>query len=58
MLYTEFPCLIYFISGSLYLLIPFPYFTPSPLATARLFSVSKSLFLFCLFIYFLDSTYK
>ena len=56
-LYITSPWLIYFITGSLYLWIPFTYFdVPSPLATTS-FSVSISLYLFCLFC-FLDSTYK
>lgn len=39
---------MYFITGSLYLLMLFPSFTPPPaLAAACLFSVCLSLFLFC-----------
>ena len=45
------PWLIYFVTGSLYLLISFTYFihppTLSPLATTCLLSVSIGLFLFC-----------
>ena len=47
-----------FMTGSLFLLIPFTYFTPqssSPLATTCLSSVSMSLFLFCFICFiFLD----
>ena len=50
-LYIIFLWLIYFLTGDSYLLIPFTYFTclppTSPLATTGLFSVSMSLFLFC-----------
>ena len=53
--------LIYFITGSLYLLMPFTYLvsfpTPSLLETTSLFSGSMSLFVFYLFC-FLDSIYK
>ena len=52
-----------FATGSLNLLVFLAYFlslpTHSPLATAYLFSLSMSLFLFCLFICFCsDTTYK
>ena len=52
------PWLTYFITGSLYLLIPFTYVVqtpPWPLATTNVFCVSYSSVWFLLF---LDSTYK
>ena len=63
-LYILSPWLIYFVIGSLYLLIFLTYFThlptPASLVTTYLFSASASLFLFCLssFFVFLHSTYK
>ena len=54
---------IYFVTKSLYLLIPLTYFTQtSPLTIAYLFFVSMILFLFCyicsLVSFFVDSAYK
>lgn len=55
------PWLVYFITRSLYLLIPFAHFTcsltPVPLATTSLSSVSMSLFLFW-FCHFLECRRK
>ena len=63
-MYITFLWLIYFVTESLYILIPFTDFTHSStsftLATIHLFSVSMSLFTFCFacFFFFLHSTYK
>ena len=56
MLYITSPGLIYFITGSLYLLSPFTHFAhpprPRPLAITSLFTVSVSLVSVCLFFRF------
>ena len=63
-MYITFLWLIYFVTESLYILIPFTdfthYSTSFTLATIHLFSVSISLFtfFFACFFFFLGSTYK